>query len=49
MGYFPPRVKNKLVALILCEDSSMKDEICWRRERSGMFSVTSAYDIIDHL
>ena len=28
VGSLPPRVKNKLVAFILCEDSSMEDEIC---------------------
>ena len=49
MGFLLPRVKNKLAAFILCEDSSMEDEICWRREILGMFSVTSEYDIISHL
>ena len=28
VGSLPPRVKNKLAAFILCEDSSMEDEIC---------------------
>ena len=28
VGSLPPRVKNKLAAFIVCEDSSMEDEIC---------------------
>lgn len=40
---------RKIAGYMLVEDEECRDAICWRYEPSGIFSISSAYNIIHNL
>lgn len=42
----PEDILNKMEIYMLIEDNESEDDFCWREEGSGMFSVSSAYNLI---
>lgn len=46
--YLPMTTLDELRAALIDEEAESEDQICWREESSGSFSVRSAYSIMRH-